>query len=116
MADVELSVQVATDEGAAPSFTTLNATNTYYVARRGGRTVLWFENTNASPAIITFDVTQTPGGLSVTDPTITVPATNGKRVAGNFPDIYESTDAAHDGDLKFTCSVATGCTVAAVAV
>lgn len=112
MADQSIAVQQVVDEGAAPTFTNLNATDIYFVERRNGRVILYFKNSGASPAVITFDVTQTPDGLTVTDPTVSVPATNGERVVGNFGDIYEIETGANAGKLKFTCDQATGASVA----
>lgn len=115
MSDVQLSVQSLIPGGVAPSFSALNATDVYYVPRRAGRTILWFKNTGAE-ATITFDATQKVEGLALTDPTVTVPATTGERAVGNVPALYEVVGGAHDGDLKFSCSVASGVTVAAVSL
>jgi len=115
MADVQLSVQSLTPGGVAPSFSALNATDVYYAPRRGGRTILWFKNTG-SEATITFDVTQSVEGLGLIDPTVTVPATTGERAVGNLPALYEVVGGANDGKVKFSCSVASGVTVAAVSL
>jgi hypothetical protein len=113
MANVTLARQSAVPAGAAPTFTTLNATDVYYVPKS---TVLYFKNTNASPAVVTFDVTQSPEGLSVTDPTVSVPATTGERICGGFSGLYEVVGGAFDDMVKFSQDAATGCSVAAFAV
>jgi len=115
MADVEITPQAISPAGIAQTYTTLNATDTYYVPNRGSRVMLHFKNTNASPATVTLDITQTTAeGLGITDPTISVPATTGDKMAGTFPFVYEVRGGANDGKLKFTQTVATGMSVAAI--
>lgn len=114
MADVQIATQTVSKTEVAPTFTTLNATDTFFVPNNGQRTILWFENTNAGAATITFDVTQLINTLTIADHTISVPATTGKRIVGGLTTTMTVSGGADDGKLKFTCSVATGCTVAAL--
>lgn len=113
MADVNLTVQQADRDGLAATYTAINATDTYYALRHGGNLLLHFKNTNASPATITFDVTQTRDGVAFADPTVTVPANTGDIFVGGLGDVYEAT-GTNAGKVKFTCSLATGVTVAAI--
>lgn len=114
MADVQINSQSMSKTEVAPAFTTLNATDVFYISNNGD-TVLYFENTNGSAATITFDVTQEVDGLVLADHTISVPATNGKRVVGQLPVKMNVLTGTQAGRLKVTCSVATGCSVAALA-
>lgn len=113
MADVTLTVQQADRDGLTASYTSIDNVDTYYAARHGGNLLLHFKNTNASPATITFDVTQTRDGVSFADPTVTVPATTGDVFVGGLGDVYEAT-GTNAGKVKFSCSLATGVTVAAI--
>ncbi len=113
MADVVLTVQTVTRAGVAPSYTAIDATDTYYVPNAAGRLFLHFKNTGAI-ATITIDVTKQVEGESIVDPTISIPATTGDRMAGAFSVLYEQASGTHKGRLKFTNDVATGVTVAAV--
>ncbi len=110
MADVNLTPQTIGIAGATPTYTALNATDTYVVPLTT-RTLLHFKNTNAGIATVTF---QTPGnvaGLAIADPTLAVPATTGDKMVATLPSaVYRGTDGA----LRFTQNVATGCTVAVV--
>lgn len=115
MADVTIAKQVLTKTGVAPTYQTLNATDIYYVLNDTERIVLFFKNTNAGAATITFDVTKTVDGLTIADHTISVPATTGERVAGAFPATLEVESGTHAGKIKFTCDLATGVSVAVLA-
>lgn len=111
MADITLARQAPVPAGVAPTFTALNATDVYYVPKA---VILYFKNTGGSAAVMTFDVTQQPEGLSVADPTVSVPATTGERVVGAFTSLYEQVGGAFDDMLKFSCNQATGASVAAL--
>jgi hypothetical protein len=113
MADVQITRQTLTKVEVAPTFTTLNASDTYYVINDALRTILYFKNTNAGAATITFDTTLLVDALAVADHTISIPATTGERVVGAFPQTMEVQSGAQDGKLKFSCNLATGVTVAA---
>jgi hypothetical protein len=116
MADVEIATQLLSKTEQAPTFTTLNATDTFYIPNNTARTILYFKNTNGSIATITFDITQTVDGLALADHTIAVPATTGEVVVGGLPTRMTEGSGAQAGKLKMTCSVATGCSVAALAI
>lgn len=113
MADVQITRQVLTKTEVAPTFTTLNATDIYYVINDTLRLVLYYKNTNGSVATITFDTTKLVDGLAIADHTISIPATTGERVIGAIPATLEVQSGAQAGKLKFTCNLATGVTVAA---
>lgn len=116
MADIQISTQTLTKTVTNPTYTALNATDIYYVPNNSGRTILFFKNTNGSSATITFDVTQeAEGALTIADHTISVPATTGERFVGNLPRLMEQL-GAQVNKLKFTCSVATGASVAALTI
>lgn len=114
MADVQINAQSMSKTEVAPTFTTLNATDVFYISNNGD-TVLYFKNTNAGAATITFDVTQSVDGLPLADHTISVPATTGERVIGQLPVKMNVLSGTQAGRLKVTCSVATGCSVAVLA-
>lgn len=113
MADVVITTQQLSKTEVAPTFTTLNNTDTYYVANHGLRTVLYFKNTNGSVCTVTFDATQLVDGLVLADITISIPATTGERVVGAIPVKMEVVGGTNDKMLKFTQNLATGVTVAA---
>ncbi len=113
MADVVLTVQTLTRAGVAPSYTAIDATDTYYVPNSAGRLFLHFLNTGAI-ATVTIDVTKTVEGESIVDPTISVPATTGDRMAGAFSVLFEQASGTHKGRLKFSQDIASGVTVAAI--
>lgn len=113
MADVQIATQLLSKTETNPTFTTLNATDVYYVPNNTVRTILYFKNTNAGAATVTFDVTQTIDGLTIADHTISVPATTGERVVGAFPARFQVEGGTEDKKLKFTQNLATGVTVAA---
>lgn len=114
MADVQIAAQSMSKAAVAPTFTTLNATDVFYIPNNV-KTVLYFKNTNGSIATITFDVTQLVDGLEIADHAITVPATSGERVIGALPSKMTELTGTNAGKLKMTCSVATGCSVAVLA-
>lgn len=116
MADIQITTQALTKDVTAPTFTSLNATDIYYVPNNSSRTILYFKNTNASSATITFDITQLEQGLTIQDHTISVPATTGERVIGNMPRKMEISTGTNDAKLKFSCSLATGVSVAAFSI
>lgn len=114
MADVQIATQTVSKTEIAPTFTTLNAVDVYYVPNNTIRTILYFKNTNAGAATVTFDVTQTIDGLTIADHTISVPATTGERVVGALATRFTVEGGAEAGKLKFSCNLATGVTVAAL--
>lgn len=115
MADVTIAKQVLTKTEVAPTYQTLNNTDTYYILNDTARIILYFKNTNGSAAVITFDVTKLVDGLTIADHTISIPATTGERVVGAFPATMQVEGGSHAGKIKFTCSVATGASVAVLA-
>lgn len=116
MADVVLTVQTVARAGVAPSYTTLDAVDTYYLPNTAGRTFLHFKNTNAGVCTVIVDVTKQIEGESITDPTISVPATTGDVMAGAWSVLYEQASGTHKGRVKFSQDLATGVTVAAIRV
>lgn len=100
--------------GLAPTYASIDATDTYYVDNDSGDVFLHFLNTGGSPAVVTFDLTQSVAGAELTDQTVTVPATTGDRMIGPFPGKWEVAGGTHDGRIKFSQDQATGVTVAAV--
>lgn len=113
MADVVIATQQLSKTEVAPTFTTLNATDIYYVQNHGLRTVLYFKNTNGSVCTVTFDATQLIDGLVIADHAISIPATTGERVVGAIPVKMQIVGGTNDGALKFSQNLATGVTVAA---
>lgn len=113
MADIQIATQLLSKAEVAPTFTALNATDVYYVPNNAARTILYFKNTNAGVATITFDVTQTVDGLTIADHAITIPATTGERVVGALPTRLQVAGGAQDKKLKFSQNLATGVSVAA---
>lgn len=112
MATVQIATQTLSTTAAAPTFTALNATDTYYVPNNGGKTVLYFKNTNGSICTVTFDITKVYEGQTFVDLAFTVPATTGERVIGGFGAILESA-SPQANKLKFSIDIATGVSVAA---
>ena len=108
MADVTLTRQQVDRDGLAPSYTALDNVDTYFVDNASGDVFVHFKNTGGSASTVTFDITKTVAGLSVTDPTVTVPATTGDLMVGPFPVEWETTG----GDIKFTQDQASGVTAA----
>lgn len=111
MADVTLTPQTIDKDGATPSYTAIDATDTYLV-RITARTLLHFKNTG-SQAMITFTTPGDVAGLAIADPTLTVPATTGDKMIALIP-----TDVFADGSgiARFTNDIASGVTVAVVQV
>jgi hypothetical protein len=112
MADVVLTPQVSTKGGITPSYTAIDATDTYYY-NNAGTVILHFLNTG-SISTVTFDITKTVQAEAITDPTITVPATTGDKMVGPLSDLYEVESGANAGQVKFTQDVASGVTVAVI--
>lgn len=77
-----------------------------------GRTLLYVKNGGGSSITITVDAQATPGGLTITDPTIAV-AAGAERLIGPFNPIYFN-DAS--GFVKWTYSGVTSVTVAGIQV
>lgn len=112
MADVVLTTQVTNKAGITPSYTAIDATDTYYYSN-AGNTILHFKNTG-TVSTVTFDITKTAEGEAVTDPTVTVPATTGDKMVGPLGEIYEVASGTHAGRVKFSQDVASGVTVAVI--
>lgn len=111
MATVTLTVQESSRTGLNPSFTAIDATDTYEFAN-DGRTILYFKNTG-SEATITVVSTVTVDGQAVADRALTVPATTGQHCAGVFREtVYNDAD----GNISFTNDVASGVSVAAIRI
>lgn len=110
MADVDLTVEVPDRDGLAATYNALNDTDVYFA--RADDLLLHFKNTGASPAVVTFDVTQTVGGVDFVDPTVTVPATSGDLFVGNLANVYQIASGTDLGKVKFTQDQASGVTVA----
>lgn len=115
MADIDLTVQRPDRDGIDPVYTALNATDTYFAPRSGGKLLLHFKNTGTQ-ATVTFDVTQTQDGVAYTDPTVTVPATTGDIMVSGLGPVYEIEGGADSGKVKLTNNVASGVTVAALVI
>lgn len=111
MADVTLAVEEVTPDGLEAAYTAIDNADTYFVDRKSGRLLLHFKNTDASIATITFDVTKTRDGVEYTDPTVSVPATSGEVFVGDLGAVF---DATGDDEVKFTCDLASGVSVAAL--
>ena len=111
MVDVLLTREQILVAGIAPTNTSIDATDVYFVDNQPGQVFLHFKNTSAE-AIVTFDTTQTIGGLDIEDPTVTIPATTGDVMVGPFPSTYEVKGGVNDGQIKFTQDQASGVTVA----
>lgn len=110
MANVTLTVQTADRDGVAPSYTAIDATDTYFF-RNAGNTVLHFLNTGGSASTVTFATPGSVAGLAIADPTINVPATTGDVMAAMSP---ASIFADSSGDSSFTQDQASGVSVAVV--
>ena len=114
MADVLITRQQIVRTGlSGPTYTAIDATDTYYVENAPGDVFLHFKNTGGSAATVTLDITRTQQGASFADPTVTIPATTGDVLVGPFPELFEVVGGTHDGRVKFTQDQATGVTVAA---
>ena len=114
MADVDLAVQQISRLGITPTYTAIDATDTYFAPWMDGRLILHFKNTNGSISTVTFDVQQTVDGLAITDPTVTIPATTGDKFIGPIPFAYKILSGVDANLVKFSQNVATGVTVAAL--
>jgi hypothetical protein len=116
MTDIQLTVEQIDRDGLEATFTSIDATDVYFAARKGGRLVLFFKNTGGSIAVITFDVTKLEDGVAYTDPTVSVPATTGELHVSGLGNVYEVEAGSDRGKVKFTNDQATGVTVAAMEV
>lgn len=120
MADVAIGAEQVDNPGggglSGPTYTALDNVDTYYLPI--GDNVIWhFKNTNAGAATITVVTPGTPGGVAITDPTITVPATTGDVMVSPTPaDLYKTATGTYRGQGQLTCDLATGVTVAVVQV
>lgn len=115
MANVVLTREVPVAAGLDHTENALDNVDTYFAKNVGGLLLL-FRNTGGSPAVITFDVTKTLDGAAVTDPTVSVPATTGKRAVAALPASWQDDAGPNPGHVKFTCDQATGCTVSVIKV
>jgi len=116
MADVQFEPEQVTLAGLAATYNSIDATDVYFANNSRGKVFLLFKNTGGSPSVVTFDITQTVAGLTVTDPTVSVPATTGERLIGPFPGVWEEAGGVQKGRVKFSQDQATGVTVAVVKV
>lgn len=110
MADVTLTPQNVDRDGITPSYTALNAVDTYH-ARITASTILHFKNTGASPSTVTLVTPGNVGGLAIQDPTVNVPATSGDVMVSAEP---LGAFADGGGSLTFTQDQASGVSVAVV--
>lgn len=110
MAIVTLTPQTMDKDGAAPTYTAIDATDTYSF-RNGEKTILHFLNTGTE-STVTLDTPGTVGGgLAIENPTVTVPATTGDIMVALDP-LSAFNDSS--GNATFTQDVASGVTVAVV--
>lgn len=116
MADIQLTVEQIDRDGLEATFTSLIATDVYFAPRKGGRLILFFKNTNAGIATVTFDVTKLQEGVAYTDPTVSVPATTGEVHVSGLGNVYEVETGTDSGKIKFTQDLATGMSVAALEI
>lgn len=114
MADVPLTQQQVRRDGLEPSYTAIDATDTYYAPHVPGKTMLHFKNTGGSDSDVTFDITKEVAGAEFTDPVVTIPDTDGDVMVGPFPKLWEVASGANKGSLKFTQDQASGVTVAVI--
>lgn len=109
MANVRLTPEQVSSTERTPTFTAIDATDTYLV-NNDARVMLYFKNTSGGAAIITIQTPRTVDGNAIAEKTLSISATTGEEIIGNFStDVYNDLAVA---DLKFTCDVASGVTVA----
>lgn len=109
MADVALSTQVIDVDGHSPTYTSPNTTDTYKTPN-DGRTFYHARKTGAGSCNMTIATPIAPGGLSVADRVVVVPATTGNVMIGPFP------RTVYGEELAVTFSEVTGLTVAALRI
>ena len=84
MARVVNTVQQIAIAGIAPSFSAGDQPNGHEFAN-DGNVYLEVKNTGGAPITVTIQAPAKFGGVSLTNPTVSVPATTGDRLIGPFP-------------------------------
>jgi hypothetical protein len=111
MADVRLSVENASVNGLAESYTSVNSSDTY-IFNNDGRIIVRVDNQDASDETVTITTPRTlAGGLTIEDPTVTVGSSSQKIIGPFPPGIYNE---GQDVNLSFSNGTST--TVAVVKV
>lgn len=109
----ELTAQLPTlaSDGLTPTYAAADAAGNYFT--NDGKTILHAKNTNAATRIITFVTPYIVGGVAVSDPTATIPATTGDKLLGPFdPTVFNDSN----GRVQMTFSAATNLTLAVVRI
>jgi len=113
MATVALVPDVITEAGVAANYNGGLATGNTYTFRNNGKTLLHVKNTGGAATTVTVNSPATLRGHAVAADAVVVPATNGDKFIGPFPqDVYG--DQNHD--VSFTLSVVAGVTVAVIQI
>lgn len=90
MADVTVAPQVSVATGIVPSFTSLNASDSFKITNNGSL-ILYVKETAASTANVTVETPATLGGLAVAEQVVALTASQ-EKVIGKFPrNIYGDT-------------------------
>jgi hypothetical protein len=103
MAEVRLTVEKSTYSGLDPSQTAVNSTDTYVFAN-DGRVVLRVDNGDTSSETVTFTTDREINGLTIEDPTVTVPAGEFRFIGPFAPGVFNN---GQDVDLAFSNGTST---------
>lgn len=111
MVDVVLTREQIVLAGLEATDNAIDATDVYFAPNDPGNMYLHFKNTGAE-ATVTFDLTKSVAGATLTDQTATIPATTGDVLVGPFPAEWEDDTGPNPGHVKFSQDIASGVTVA----
>lgn len=110
MADVTVAPQQIARAGLAPTYQSIDATDTYLI-NNAGKMFVQVKNTGATESVVSVVTPGTVDGLAIAERTFTVPITTGDRMAGPFPpSVY---NAAGEHLIRLTQDQATGVTLGA---
>lgn len=102
-----LTVQDIVIGGITPSFAAVASSDQF---PNNGRCFAEVKNAGGTQDVVTITSTITVGGLTVQDPTVTVPITTGDKMFGPFPtDVYNDSNGlvtlAHSFTTSVTCGI-----------
>lgn len=113
MARTAITVQTPTIAGATPTYGSVDQANGNSFVHPGGTILIHVKNTNGSTRTLTIGAPTKHAGLSLTAPTVTIPATTGdKMICGlDYTELVQS-----DGSVYLDWDASSGVTIAIVKV
>ena len=113
MADQRIVVQKLkrAGNGITPSYEGSLQTSNVYQVNNDGRVFLQFKKSQATDCVVTFRTPGSVDGNAIAELTVTVPASTGDKMIGEFDPTVYNVLGAHD--LEFTLSHISGLTVGA---